>query len=284
MERELGGAANFLLQARRLGLAVGIIDSVGDDEAGRFYVSSLNSESVDVSRVLVKAGSSTSHSIVLVDKKGNHAYIGIHGVGWHITRDQIDPDYIRNSRTLYVDGYTLRGSVIRKAVLRALRIAFKLGIPIFFDPNPPLSEIPRETLREVISLCDIILPNDREAKAMAKAPNIKSASKKLLRLGPSVVAIKRGADGCCVCTRDGCENVSAFPVKVIDTTGAGDAFNAAFLYGQLRKWPLEKTATFANAVAAIKVTKLGGGRHVATRDEIIRFLVKHKISLNKSEN
>ena len=279
MERQLGGASNFLVQASRLGLDVGIIDCVGDDDNGRFYRETLRSEGVDVSRVYEREGVPTAHCIVLVDAKGNHAYIGFQGATKHLEPEEIDPEFIRGSKALYLSGYALADSPIRGAVLRALDVASDARVSVYFDPSPVLSRIPEEALRSVISASEVILLNEREIELITGTADYEVAAGKLLKLGPGAIIMKQGPKGCVVFDRSGSENIRGFPVEVVDTTGAGDAFNASFVFGRLMGWPLRSSAVLANAVGAKKVTKMGAGTNVPTREEIIRFISENNVEL-----
>ncbi len=279
MERQLGGASNFLLQASRLGLRVGIMDCVGDDDLGGFFLEALRAEGVDVSRVQVREGLSTAYCVVLVDAEGNHAYIGFQGATSNLGPEDVDLKYIRGAGALYISGYALAGSPIREAVLRALRIASEAGIPTYFDPSPIISRIPEAALRNVITESEIVLLNEREMGLIAGAVDLKDAVNRLLELGPETIVLKKGSKGCIVCDRSGTEEVPGFTVEVVDTTGAGDAFNASFLFGQLKGWSLRSSAVLANAVGAIKVTKMGAGANVPGREEIIRFVSENNLEL-----
>jgi sugar/nucleoside kinase (ribokinase family) len=279
MERQLGGASNFLLQASRLGLKAGIIDCVGDDDLGSFFLETLRTEGVDVSRVHEREGLPTAHCIVLVDAEGNHAYIGFQGATWHLRTEEVDPGYIREARALYVSGYTLAGSPTREAVLRALDIASKAGIPTFFDPSPILSRIPEAALRGAITESETVLLNERELEMITSASDLKAAVHELLELGPETIVLKKGPKGCAIYNRSGTEKAPGFPVKAIDTTGAGDAFNASFLFGRLKGWSLRSSAVLANAVGAIKVMKMGAGTNVPKREEIISFISENNVEL-----
>ena len=279
MERQLGGASNFLLQASRLGLRAGIIDCVGDDDLGRFFLEALRAEGVDVSRVYVREGLPTAHCVVLVDAEGSHAYIGFHGATSHLRPEEVDPEYIRGARALYISGYALAGSPIGEAVLRALGIASEAGIPTYFDPSPILSRIPEAALRSAITESETVLLNERELGLITGATDLKVAVNRLLELGPETIVLKKGPKGCVVCDRSGSEEAPGFPVEVVDTTGAGDAFNASFLFGQLEGWSLRNSAVLANAVGAIKVTKMGAGTNVPKREEIISFISENNVEL-----
>lgn len=91
-------------------------------------------------------------------------------------------------------------------------------------------------------------------------------------LGPGIVGITLGDEGCILSWENRSLREPAFKMDVVDTTGAGDVFHGAFIYGLLKNWSLEKTAKFANAVAAMKCRKLGGRAGIPTLREVTEFL------------
>jgi sugar/nucleoside kinase (ribokinase family) len=192
----------------------------------------------------------------------------------------VDPEYISGSSLLYVSGYALSASPIREAVIKAVEIASRSDIPIFFDPGPKLTGIPVETLERLIFVSRVVLLNEREITLIEEAACTRDSAQELLQKGPQVIVLKRGPEGCCICTDSGFIEVLGHSVRAVDTTGAGDAFNASFVYGYLRGWSLRKSAVLANAVGAVKVTKMGAGVKVPTADEIRQFLSKSQIDLD----
>ncbi|TRO49090.1 carbohydrate kinase family protein [Candidatus Bathyarchaeota archaeon] len=274
MTRQLGGASNFLIQARRLGLATGIVDCVGDDDLGVFFVEGLRSEGVDTSRIFLKEGVRTASCICMVDERGDHAYIGFPGATDHLAPGRIEPGHIRSSRLLYVSGYTLATPPLRDAVLRSVDIAREADVPIFFDPSPVIHRVEEGVRGEVIEASKLVSLNLRELELLTALPDADRASEAILDRGAEAVVLKLGAAGCAIVSAYGQERVPGFDVRAVDTTGAGDAFNAALAYGHLVGWPLEKAARFANAVGAVKVAKMGAGVNVPTRAEIYGFLAE----------
>ncbi|MEM2896372.1 MAG: PfkB family carbohydrate kinase, partial [Candidatus Bathyarchaeia archaeon] len=119
--------------------------------------------------------------------------------------------------------------------------------------------------------------NENEAKILTKKKNPIEAGRKILKQGCEVVTIKLGANGCLVHTKNALEIVPGFKAKLVDTTGAGDTFNAAFIFALIKSLQIKDAAMFANAVGAIKVQKLGAGKNVPEKKEIIDFLIKHKL-------
>lgn len=277
MTRQLGGASNFLIQASRLGLAAGIVDCVGDDDLGGFFVEGLRSEGVDVSRICVKEGVRTASCICMVDEKGDHAYIGFPGATEYLMPERIEPEHIRASRLLYVSGYALASLPLRDAVLKSVEIARGAGIPILFDPSPIITRVDERVREQVIGASKLISLNVRELELMTAISDVEEASGTLRDDGVGMVVLKLGGEGCAVSSASGFERIPGFDVRAVDTTGAGDAFNAALVYGYLVGWPLEKAARFANIVGAVKVTKMGAGVNVPTKAEINRFLTEHRV-------
>jgi sugar/nucleoside kinase (ribokinase family) len=272
MNRQLGGASNFLIQASRLGLASGIVDCVGDDDLGGYFVEGLRFEGVDVSRICIKEGVRTASCICMVDETGDHAYIGFQGATQHMAPERIEPEYIRSSRLLYVSGYALSASPLRDATLKSVEIAKGAGIPVFFDPSPIITRVGEQVIKYVVDASKLISLNVRELELLTTFPDAEEGARALLRNGAEIVVIKLGGEGCAIYDESGSMEITGFKVKVVDTTGAGDAFNAALVYGYLNDWPMEKAARFANIVGAVKVTKKGAGVNVPTKAEIDRFL------------
>jgi ribokinase len=282
MTRQLGGASNFLIQASRLGLSAGIVDCVGDDDLGVFLVEGLRSEGVDVSRICVKEGVGTASCICMVDEKGDHAYIGFQGATEHLTPERIEKEYIRASRLLYVSGYALATPPLRDAVLKSVEIATGAGTPIFFDPSPIITRVDESVKEQVIAASKLISLNVRELELLTEITEVEEASRTLRDVGVEIVVLKLGVEGCAVSSSSGFERIPGFNVGAVDTTGAGDAFNAALAYGHLVGWPVERAARFANIVGAVKVTKMGAGVNVPTKAEIDGFIIKHNVETGLS--
>ena len=270
--RQLGGVSNILIQASRLGLKTGLIDLVGSDENGMFFINGLKSERVDVSRIEIRKDHRTAYCICMVDRKGEHAYIGFPGATKFLTPDRIKEPYIQDSKLLYISGYTLVNSPLREAVIKAIQIALKTKKHIIFDPSPLVHRIDNNFIEKVIKASEIIILNQRELETITSGKDFKEGAKQLIEKGPRKVVIKLGKDGCFVTDKSINKLVPGHQVKVVDSTGAGDAFNAAFIFGYLKCWPIEDIAKFSNAVGALKVTKFGAGLNLPTRNEIKKFI------------
>ena len=134
---------------------------------------------------------------------------------------------------------------------------------ISFDPNLRPEMLNLEDIlricKPVLDSTTILLPSGEEAEMLAGISGELKASKKLLEVGPDIVVLKQGKEGCTIFSKDYQEGfkVNGFKANEIDPTGAGDSFDGAFIIGYLAGWDLEKAARFANAVGALKVEYFG---------------------------
>ncbi len=279
MERHMGGSSNYLIAASRLGLRVGVADAIGDDDLGAFYRAGLEAEGVDTSRLWVREGGRTTGCLVLLTRRGRHAYVGLEGVSGTYTPDELDEGYVSGARSLLMSGYPLAENPIASAVAKAMRAAKRAGRTIFFDPSPVADSIQPDLLREAVESAHTIILNEREMGLIASTLKVEPNPSSLLDLGAKRVVLKRGAEGCTFHTPSGAVDYPGFKVKVVDTTGAGDSLDAAIVYGTLRGWGDDDTATLANASGAVKVGKKGAGRNVPTRAELVGFLEERGLAL-----
>lgn len=260
LQRHPGGsAANFAVAMARLGISAGLISKVGADETGEFLRNGLRREDVDVSHLKQENGA-TGTIFVIVDKRGQRTMLSFRGVNVRLLPEEIPREYIAGSRLLHVSGYSLVRAPQCDAALTAMKHAKEANVRISLDPSPLVHLAERKVLAETLEFADVLLPNEAEAKYLSRKKNIRSAGRTLLERGASIVAMKLGAKGCLVMNEHEEFRVPPFNVETIDTTGAGDAFNAGFSAGYLKGWNLKRSADFANAAAALKTMK-GGARN-----------------------
>jgi sugar/nucleoside kinase (ribokinase family) len=197
----------------------------------------------------------------------------------------VDFEYVRKAKILHVSGFALSQNPSRKAILAAVEYAKKEGVQVSFDPTLRLDVWSSEqTIRRFYSrmlrLSDIATFSREEAAFIFGTDNPEKAAKKALMHGVSVVGIKLGSEGALAEMKDGRKvHAPAFKVKAIDTTGAGDGWNAGLLVGQLKGWDLETCVTVANAVGALVVTKRGAITALPYKDELNSFLNQNNVKL-----
>src|SRR5688572_21393913 len=252
---EPGGAGNVLVAARRLNLFVAALGQLGADRYCSETLAMLDAVGVDFCYVVVYPERSTVLFIVLGVHLHQHVYLGVKdNIGlwpfpqeWHAL--------IHHTRALYTDGYTLQDLLAPEDVFAAFATARSAGAPIFFDPGPNVEFIPSEQRERVLASVDVLLLAEPEAQFLSHVKDRVELAQALLALGPSVVVLKLGGEGCLVATAEETHHVPGFSVSVVDTVGAGDSFAPAFIAGWLRGGTLRDCAALANAMGALAVTQ-----------------------------
>jgi ribokinase len=162
----------------------------------------------------------------------------------------------------------------REKTLRFLEKARGLGKTIFFDPGP--LALDRLAVEKTFSLSDVLILNDTEAAFWSGKKTVEESAKELGARIRGMAVVKSGERGCSIFSAGGSGGrwYEGFEVKALDTTGAGDAFIAAFMRGCLDGWDAESSAALANAAGAATAAKQGTGHAVATADEVAAVLSK----------
>lgn len=257
-----GPVAQALVTIARLGASTGFVGSLGDDEAGRAMVAGLQAEGVDTSRLVVTPGHTSPQCIILV-----HAPTGLRsiccegGTAPPVPADALDLDYLCSGKFLHLDG----GS--GAAALVAAREAKRRGVRVCLDAGGP-----SDALLALVPYVDVLIASERFVAGMPGSPSTEDGAAHLLSQGPSIVVVTSGKHGAWTASADGAFAIPSFGVPVVDTTGAGDVFHGAFLFGLLQEWRLPEVTRFASATAALKCRALGGRAGIPTLPEVVAFL------------
>jgi sugar/nucleoside kinase (ribokinase family) len=280
MRLEPGGAGNFLIAGRRLGMRMLALGTIGDDAFGTAVLDALRREGVEVDPVLRQPDASSTTVIVLVDDAGGHVFLGGYGVGPPVKMPEEWAKLLQSAQAVFASGYTFQEKRLAEAALQAMQIAYRAGVPVFFDPGPETAGATPDQVAAILATSNALLLTEDEIPLMTGGAEGIAAARHLLELGPGLVCVKRGAQGCLVLTRQQEVEHPGFQVPARDTTAAGDAFAAAFIYASLRGWPLPQTAAFANAMGAAKVQKVGSGSQVPSPDELRLLLRTFQVELD----
>jgi sugar/nucleoside kinase (ribokinase family) len=262
-----GGAANVAIMAARLGLSVAYLAEVGDDTFGKLVLEGLNAEGIDTSGIQVTPGGETPVAAVIVDRSGEPAYLGYPG---RLSIRSLPADWknrLTSAQAVFSDGW-VDDEGIPGLILEGMGLAAGAGVPCFFDPGPgnPLHDLSWH--RKAASLARVVLATEQEARRLSAQGDPFESARELLRHGPGMVVLKRGAGGCAILQGEETQVSPGFPVESRDATGAGDSLDAAVIYGFLHRLSLEDLGKLANAAGAAKVQKLGTGRNLPTRAEV----------------
>jgi sugar/nucleoside kinase (ribokinase family) len=272
---EPGGAGNVLVAARRMNLHTAALGHLGGDHYGEAMREMLEAEGVETRHIALCQDRKTVLCMVLADTASQHVYLGIKDDQGLWPFPEAWPALIREARALYSDGYTLRDVLPPDDILAAFATARAAAVPIFFDPGPSVEFVPRPTLEGVMAAADVLLVAEPEAAFLYPGDELETMARALLALGPRLVVLKVGAEGCLLATADGVTHVPGFAVPVVDTVGAGDSFAAAFIAGWLRGGTPRECAVLANALGALVATQRGAGTRIPPRERLLDLLADH---------
>lgn len=272
MEVTLGGStALFVLAASKLDLEVKFISKVGNDPFGRFLIDFLKEREVDTSDIIIDENLKTGLSVSLSfpHDRGFATYLGTIS---RLRLEDVGLEILEQGRHLHLSSYFLQED-IKKDCPQLFSRAKDMGLSTSLDTGcDPQDKWEDDYIHKVFEKCDIFLPNELEALNITQKDTVLEALEELSRYVPLVV-IKLGEKGAMAKYKD--DDILSFPafkVKVVDTTGVGDCFDAGFLYGYLNGFPISKCMVFGNACGALAATKMGGSRGMVGKAQIEEFL------------
>ena len=288
-EKAAGGApANVAAGVAVLGAEAGMIAKVGEDHFGEFLRQTLWDCGVDMEHFIVTPDYATQLAFVAVTAQG------VPDFSFHVKRsadqtlsvDDLKPEYVESAEIFHFGSITLIDEPVRSATLRAIEIASEAGKLISYDPNlrPPLwpsLDTAHEWICKGVELCDVIKVSEEELTFITELEAPQRAMRALLDMGPELVAVTRGPQGCWFCDGRYEGESPGFEVPVDETTGCGDAFVAAMLVwlvecekdvSDLEYEELEELFRFANAAGALTATGKGAIPSLPTRDEVHELL------------
>ena len=264
-----GKGANQAVSAARAGGNVAFVARLGQDEFGDHAIAAFVKERVNVDHIYRDRKVSTGVALIFVDKHGENS-IGV-APG---ANGRLSPADLKKARKIFTDAgvMVVQLEIPLETVQTAALLAAKSGARVILNPAPARA-LPDELLRHV----SILTPNETEAELLTgiKVDSDSAAAKaaSILRArGVQTVILTLGARGALVATSDSAQIVPGFKVTAVDTTGAGDVFNGALAVALAEGQPLIDAVRFANAAAALSVTRLGAQPSCPSRREIQKLL------------
>jgi sulfofructose kinase len=266
-----GPVATACAAAARLGARVGYVGTAGNDEAAALKLRSLRECGVDLSRLVVRPHPEDQVIVVYVNEEtGERLFSGVHGFGRDPVRpEELDRDYLIAADCLHLDGTHY------EAALRAARWMHEAGKQVCLDGHKTDGRPTSPHTVELVRHTDVLIAGSGFGRSLTGEDDPWRAGEAVLGLGPRLFVETDGENGCYTTTPGERFHTPAFPVAVVDTTGAGDVFHGAYLVGLLRGRDLKAVAQFASAVAALNCTRLGGRRGIPTFAEVQSFLAQH---------
>jgi len=261
-------SAIFACGAARLGMRVAFIGVCGEDVFGRFMLDEMQKRNVDISNVIIRPDGQTGLSVIL-NQDADRSILTHLGLISDLQASDSPDHVLRQARHLHVASYFLL-TKLQPDLPGLFQRAHSLGLTTSLDTNYDPSE-KWIGFNELLSATDIFLPNKTEALSMTQSEDVESAAKQLANKS-KLVAVKLGADGAVLRTKDKTIFAPSIPVNIVDTIGAGDAFDAGFLYGYLNNWDWEKSLQLATVCGALSIQASGGTAAQPTLDEALAFL------------
>jgi ribokinase len=266
-----GSACNSAVCAANLGKNVTMCGKIGFDDYGIFLIQNFISKKVDTSNIIIDYHEPTGISVVIINRDGEPEIVEMLGANEPVSVRDIKADFF-DTKLVHMTGTNL------SALMYVSTSAKERNVKVMFDPGRSVSHFGYSKLEPILRNCDIVISNRVEMARLMEIENERSAGIDEIAdrarevFDGKVLIIKQGSEKTIVlCDRS--FEVDTFKVDVVDTLGAGDTFAGAFATALVEGKSLEDCTVFANAAAALKVTK-EGAQSSPTREELEAFLDK----------
>lgn len=275
-----GDTSNAMIAAARSGADTGYFTAIGADRFGEALIALWARESVDASRVVVNGGAHTGLYFVTHGPNGHEfSYLRAGSAASRLTEADIPFDYVASARILHVSGISQAiSSSAADAVFAAIDIAKRGETMVSYDTNLRLKLWPLTRARAVIHAAmreaDIALPGLDDARLLTGLDAPGAIADFYLRLGAKIVALTLGPQGALVATDKRRETIASITVEAVDATGAGDAFDGAFLAEYVRTGDPFAAGRFAVIAAALSTRGYGAIAPMPRRDETLAALAQ----------
>jgi sugar/nucleoside kinase (ribokinase family) len=252
-----GSGANTMIGIAQLGGKTSFTSRVGRDDHGKMYRDSLTA--MGVNPILGEGAGDTGVSLILITPDAQRTMLTYLGQSQSVTESDLDLEALRASKYLYVTGYLWDTDSQKAAVLTAMREANAAGVKVALSLSDPFC-IGRHKadFKELLEKhVDVVFANKDEACGLMDETDPMVAARALAKLAGGLAVVTLDAGGSVLVSGDTVETIPVYPVKAVDTTGAGDMYAAGILYGLTQGLPLAETGRIASYCAAQVVAKLG---------------------------
>jgi len=263
-----GSAANTITALAKLGIETGFVGIVAADAYGKLLLSEFKGRKVDTSRIIIRK----PHELIVssgsldafVDRKGRRMLFVKPQVNSSLNYNELDINYLKSANFLHLSSFV---DDTQLKVQKKLVSNMKGETKISFSPGSLYCDRGLDEILPIIKKTEILFLEKKEIYQLFKK-NYKNAAQTLLTLGPKIVVVTKGKDGAYVTNRTQNLELKARKVNVVDTTGAGDAYAAGFLYGQITNLNLSQSAELGTVVASFSIQKIGARAGLPNRKEI----------------
>lgn len=262
-----GPVATAMVTLAKLGANTVMIDNLGDDWSASLILDGLAQQNVNTHYIEIFSQQSSSVANILVEKDtGARAILYHPGSVPEVADISKYSSVVQSAKVLHINGRHL------KACLQAIKIAKSAGVKISFDGG---ANRYNPSMKQIVPKADICIVAKEFALTYTGETRMDHAGSALRKVGPELVVITDGINGSWIFHQEvDMFHQPAYKIgNVVDTTGCGDSYHGAFLYGLIHNMSLQKSAAFASAVAALNTQSLGGRKGLPTLEAVERFLV-----------
>jgi ribokinase len=253
-----GPVATALVALARWGVSCVCAGVVGDDLFGSLIRASLDEEGVETREIVVRKGAGSQLAFIVAEPgKGRRTIFWHRPTGPPLGPDEIDYRLIRSAKVFHTDG------LFPAASLAGARAARTAGVAVVVDAGTL-----RDGILDLARTSDYVIASETFSRALAGNDRPLDACRKLAELGPRVAGVTLGERGYVALAEGRVIERPAYEIRAVDTTGCGDVFHGAFIYGLLRGWKMEKGLDFAAWAAAVVSLKLGGRAGIPSLAEV----------------
>jgi len=270
---EIGGAVvNSAILLDRLGQQTSLLGCVGKDIWAERIMEKLSQTNINLSSVQTDPDAMTGLNFTIVTPDGERTMFTQRGANIHQKPQDMNEDAFTHASMLHISGYALLEAPQRDSVWRAVELAKKHKVPISLDTGlEPVIKNP-EDFRKLLSELTVCISGPEEISVLLGSSSPEEAANRLISSGIQLAAIKLGGKGSIVANQREQIFCPAFPVKAIDSTGAGDSYSAGLLYGWVNNLSLSAYAVLASALGALAATTYGAGFSLPDKRALIGFL------------
>jgi ribokinase len=268
-----GKGANQAVALARLGATVEMIGMVGEDANGKMFKDIFKKEGIISKNIFSTKKALTATAMIQINKRAQNRIVVIPGANFEFSLNDLKKVESQLKESNLVVTQLELTQTVEEAIIN---MCYKYKVPLQLNPAPAY-----KLSSDILSKVTYLTPNELELSILTgiktdSLENVEKAVKKLLKLGVKNVIATLGGNGAMMGTKDGVKHIPGYKVKVIDTVGAGDAFNGGFAYAVNNGYTIEEAVKFANAVGALAVTKNGAIPGMPKLSEVKKLINNQK--------
>jgi sugar/nucleoside kinase (ribokinase family) len=267
-----GTAAGTSVDMAKLGMQVTAMGAIGQDEIGHMVISTMQRYGIDTRGLVRKPGVQTSATMLPIRPNGERPALHVIGANAEFTLDDVNWDAIAEAQFLHVGGTSLMAKFDGRPATEVVKFAKSRGLTVSWD----FIGVPKDDLEAMITpalpYIDYFAPNIEEARMITGLDDRHAMQQRLFELGAKTVIFKMGHEGSAIATPDGELRVPAYKVKVVDTTGCGDAWCGGFITGLAHGWPVERAARLGSACGSLVASGLGSDAGIVDLESTLAFM------------